>query len=927
MKKLYFVLISFFFLHSLLSAQCPGTLTLSMSSQGACDGCALVSGGVAPYSYMWSDGSTGLCLNASGPGVYYFTVVDAAGCLLTDSITITHQVSINVTSTPAFCRNGTATVNITAGTPPFLISWNTNPVDTHTTVTGLIANQSYTVSVVDDSGCVVMQSVTIGTPSNLSASIVSNPDTCTHGVGSATGFASSGVPPYSYLWNTNDTVPTISNITGSLFLSLTITDDSGCTAFSSVTIANYTPLQATVSITQPGCTDQTGVGIVSVSGGTPAYNYFWNTNPVQTSDTAINLGTGQYNLLITDQQGCTSSNTIVIADNSPMIVSVSALPDTCLQHVGYASVNASNAIPPLTYSWNPPVSNQPVATGLGAGWYYCTVTDSAGCVRTDKAYVSNYSPVSIQVFSTDATCIFTADGEAIVFANGGIPPYTYNWPGGNVPSVNNLLPGIYQVRVTDNQGCYNSYTFNIGYDSVLPCAVIVQGTVFSDLNLNCVIDPGESPLTGVRVQCLPIGGIQYTDFAGNYEFILPPGTYTTSQYFPPWYVQNCPAGSYTDTLPVVGMIATDNFADNGTALDLRIFCNNIIPPRPGFDYVDNIYYENQGSIIATNAVIKVYHDTTSVFISSNPAPANYNLATRELTYNIASIGAFGTFGSSSGSIQITYHIPANILIGTQISSLDSIFPVIGDTVAFNNTSNCFEYVVGSFDPNSIEVHPEGSGLPGYILPSDSILTYTVHFQNTGNYPANEILIKVQLDNDLDLTSAEFIGSSLPFTATISPAGLMTLTFVNIYLPDSTLDEPGSHGFVSFMIRLKPSLVTGTVINASAEIYFDFNSPIITNTTVNTITGITPPELITKSFKVYPNPSHNNFYISIESESKQEAELILSDVTGRICYNSDKLILLPGHFTHEINTAGLSPGIYIVQLLIGEQLLRKKIILN
>jgi uncharacterized repeat protein (TIGR01451 family) len=147
----------------------------------------------------------------------------------------------------------------------------------------------------------------------------------------------------------------------------------------------------------------------------------------------------------------------------------------------------------------------------------------------------------------------------------------------------------------------------------------------------------------------------------------------------------------------------------------------------------------------------------------------------------------------------------------------------------NTTNNAYDFcynVVNSYDPNMKEVYPVDV-LPGY----DDWFTYTIHFQNTGNAPAFNIRLRDTLDTQLDLNTFEVLGYSHPANVGLS-GNILTVRFNNIMLPDSTSDYEGSMGYFQYRIKPIGVLLSGSQINNTAYIYFDYNAPIITNTTEN-----------------------------------------------------------------------------------------------
>jgi len=876
------------------NAQCPNGLMATLIATGpqSCPCYQVVAvGGVAPYAYMWSNGQTNPDLCNVPPGTYIVTVVDADGCTDDTSITILTSTgfSISMSSTNALCTNGTATASVTGGTPPYQYQWSTVPPQTDSVATGLHANISYYVTVSDDSGCVQSGYVNIGTTSNLSSGINSAPDTCSHGVGTITGFAVSGIPPYSYHWNTNDTITTLSNL-NSGYYTFTVTDDSGCVSISSVSLANFSPVNVTHSEINPSCTGANGSITLNATGGSPAYNYFWNTIPPQSTNVAINLGTGLYSCLVTDQQGCQANVFVNLTDNSNFSVSANSTPDTCYHGVGVSTAFTQNGVPPFSYQWNQlAASPNPVLSNLYQGWNTCWVTDDSGCVRKTLTYVGYNSPLYVSVSPQNSTCIFNADGYASANAGGGTMPYTYTWTNGSGGStVNGLLQGQYSVFVMDAQGCTATDQFIVGYDSIAPCAVTILGTVYNDTSANCLKDMGELPISNVKIECMPLGGYKWTDVNGKYNYYLPPGIYSVTQYLPPWHTQLCPASNYMDTLPVAGMIDTNDFADFGNALDLDIDCYGINVPVPGTEYQQSVYYRNQGSHPVNNVSITVQHDPRIVFLYSQPAASNYNSATSTITIPVGTLNPFGSYGSFQGQVVIHYHIPDTLTLGSVLNFSDTIFPIAGDTIALNNYDNCSAVVVGPFDPNSITPDPLGDGYNGFITTEDSIITYIVRFQNTGTWVAQNVVVEVQLDDDMDLSSFEMEGASANYQVEVSAAGLAKVSFLGINLPDSNYNEPQSHGYFAFSMRQIPNLPENEQIIASANIYFDFNYPVTTNDALNTILLAGNVEFTSGQVSISPNPSRGFFDLGITLRNSSQVGIEFYDAIGNLLMKSEQV---------------------------------------
>jgi uncharacterized repeat protein (TIGR01451 family) len=224
-------------------------------------------------------------------------------------------------------------------------------------------------------------------------------------------------------------------------------------------------------------------------------------------------------------------------------------------------------------------------------------------------------------------------------------------------------------------------------------------------------------------------------------------------------------------------------------------------------------------------------------------------------------------------------------------------PMDGDTT--NNVYDFCYQVVNSYDPNMKEVYPVNV-LPGY----DDWFTYTIHFQNTGNAPAFNIRLRDTLDANLDINSFEVLGFSHPAQISIN-GNILTVRFNNIMLPDSTTDYEGSMGYFQYRLKPLPNLLNGTQIENTAYIYFDYNAPIITNSTQNNFdmtvkTNNALPQVA--RLWLYPNPSSGIFTFN-ESQNIKTVEVF--NILG-------ELVLRQGN-AKIINLQAFPKGIYVARI--------------
>jgi hypothetical protein len=200
------------------------------------------------------------------------------------------------------------------GTPSYNYLWNTSPLQTTQNVSGLPAG-NYTVIVTDAHGCTATASITISNTAGPSASIPVHTNVLCNGgnSGSATVSVTGGAPPYTYVWSPSGGNSATANNLAAGNYTVTVTDANGCTTTVVVTITQPPAIALTPSSVQSTCGQSNGSASVTVSGGTPSYSYSWNTTPVQTTQNASGLPSGNYTVTVTDANGCTATTSVTVA--------------------------------------------------------------------------------------------------------------------------------------------------------------------------------------------------------------------------------------------------------------------------------------------------------------------------------------------------------------------------------------------------------------------------------------------------------------------------------------------------------------------------------------------------------------------------------------------------------------------------------------
>lgn len=447
-----------------------------------------IAGGTAPYQIAWS-GTSGFIstsedLNGLAAGSYSVLVTDNNGCTSTADRTlvqppaITPSIDANIPASCASATDGSATISLTGGIPPYSYTWNTTPAQSTAMATGL-AQGSHICSISDGYGCTSQITVQIDAPPSLAVSVVDVNDVLQcqgqqNPNGSATAVASGGTAPYSFVWSTTPEQNGASaNFSTGGTYSVVTTDANGCVANAQVEIQQ--PGQSAIAVTAQsnvtcGSTNS-GSATVSISGGSSIQSISWNTTPVQTGETATDLTPGTYTATAQHADGCQSVATVSITGPSDALSAIiaSEQPVDCYSGSnGEATVVASGGTAPYSYSWNTtPAQTNATAIDLPAGGYAVTVTDALGCTtQTTASVVGPGAALQVDITSfTNVLCFETAHGTANAQASGGTGPYTYSWNSDPIqtgPEAVDLPVGTYSVTVVDANGCTASTSVVIG---------------------------------------------------------------------------------------------------------------------------------------------------------------------------------------------------------------------------------------------------------------------------------------------------------------------------------------------------------------------------------------------------------------------------------------------------------------------------------
>ncbi len=459
----------------------------------------------------------------------------------------------------------------------------------------------------------------------------------------------------------------------------------------------------------------------------------------------------------------------------------------------------------------------------------------------------------------------------------------------------------------------------------------ISGKVYVDNNHNCLKDTNEVEAKNVSMQLLLNSTLQLqtnTNQFGLYSFDANAlGTYEIKidSTRLPFHIM-CPvSGFHTSVLSVSDSLDYDLNFGIECKPDIDLAAWSIEGRfRPANISKVVIHVGSLSSFYGVNCADGVTGGVTGSITVVINGPAHYvapapgaltpnNINGNMLTYNIPDFGTVD-FNNSFGIMVQTDTIAH---IGNTICFTVTITTTNTDAAPANNTlTHCFP-VVASVDPNNKEVYP----ISDVDVSGDRWLTYTINFQNTGTDTAIHVYITDTLDSDLDVSSFQLLAYSHQPMVQIKE-NAVRFNFPNIMLVDSHANEPLSHGYVQYKIKIKDNKPVGTVINNTAFIYFDFNAPVVTNTTTNTIATITAVSPLSLGeglgVRLFPNPSQSGWQLTVD-DSYIGGTAQIFDINGQLVFQSLILNSLSSI------TPDIAKGVYLLRLNSGKSSVVKKLI--
>jgi uncharacterized repeat protein (TIGR01451 family) len=436
----------------------------------------------------------------------------------------------------------------------------------------------------------------------------------------------------------------------------------------------------------------------------------------------------------------------------------------------------------------------------------------------------------------------------------------------------------------------------------------VEGVVYLDSDKSCKQNNGEKGIQKRIVEIKPVGVKMFTDSLGYFSMYLEKGSYSLKLLPYPYYASTCTdsiaftfsnKGDKTDTL-FFGTYVKDTVLDGA----VKLTSSNA---RPGFNMQYCLTATNKGTA-SQNCTIKLVLDNNFEYSSLNGKPYT------RFSGNLMEWDIVAFAPNSMITVYVLGKVKIGTAIGTKMATSVQLVPAVSDANLNNNFDTAFNYVRSSFDPNDKQVYPLGKGSEGFIGKNTSqSLRYHIRFQNTGNDTAFNIVVTDSLSNDLDVSTFEEVGGSHPYTYEFLPGNVLKFSFQNILLLDSNTNEALSHGYITFNIKPKKGLSVGSKIRNNADIYFDFNEPVRTNTIVTTFDDLASVKRVNfanNQLKIYPNPGTGVANIELDQplNSNETVTVEITDLYGKIIQQT-----IWNDVNIQLDLSGMNNMVYIIKV--------------
>ena len=912
-------------------------------SMGSID--LLASGSVPPYSYQWSGMSidTSEDLSNLSSGLYTVSITDMNACELFDSIIVSEpfplvssiQSLTNFNGFDISCFGdsmGSIDLLVSGSVSPYSYQWSGMSLDTTEDLSNL-SSGLYSVAIIDQNGCELFDSIIVSEPTQLiNNSNAVNPTCNGYSNGSITLLTSGSIYPYTYLWNTGDSIQNLQNIATGQY-SVIISNANNCIIYDTLNIIEPSPIVGTDSSNNVSCFGATNASVTfTFSGGTPGYiiSAFGQTYPLLnpnsiTIPSYIPISAGVYAYSISDIQGCLFLDTVTISQPSPISNSNSISYITCSGfNNGSITINPQGGTSPYTYLWGTGDTTQSLLN-LFSGQYYLSILDANNCIGKDTILMLEPTNLNDSSSISTPSCNGFNDGSASVIVSGGTPPYFYLWSTGDTSqTIQNIYSGQYLVSIFDSNSCILYDTLNI----YQPSSIFISDSI---TNISCF------GLSDGNISLSVTGG------TGSYVLLWDNGDSTSylDNLYSQWYNISIMDSNSCLLLDSFMVMEPSLFEDSIYHIEPSCYSysNGIITAFPFGSVAPYSFLWNTGdttqmlqnvtigqySVVITDHNNCIINDTVNLDHPLQLSCSNvidsvscYEASDGNIDLTVSGgVYPYTYLWSNGDTTQDIINLSSNTYI---VNILDSnncllisnfLLEEPEDLFAFFNFNyvSCFGLSDGYIDGNTIGGTAPYSYLWNTGDSTEDLLnipsnTYTLSLTDTNNcFFSDTIFI---FEPDLLVADLSYISGTI---ISIAYGGTVPYTY-DVYGPNDNLWATASNNYgVEFVINPVLSGIY-TLVVTDANGCIDSSKVNILPSSIFNISA-------TNNLLIYPNPTTNSVFI----KSETGGEFILYSILGEIVMKQ-KISML-----ENINISHLDKGTYFLYIETEDGVFNKKLILQ
>jgi fibronectin type 3 domain-containing protein len=739
-------------------------------------------------------------------------------------------------------------------------------------------------------------SITINPTPDLSAVVV-NIDCQGNNYGSINLTVSSENAPFFFRWSNESTTEDVSKLLAGNY-TVTVSDILGCSSIQSYEVTAPTPIELTMIANDADCGDNNGSATVFAEGGNEPFTYMWTTGDTKT--TIDSLVSGIYVVTVTDQDGCTKTGIATVNDLGGSVITVDAVNDVSCYggNNGSIAVSLAGGVTPYNITWSNGATSEDI-NNLEAGPYEINVTDGDGCSSVKSIQVNQPDPILIGLGEFDANC-GQANGSATTNVSGGMAPYSYSWSTGSTASeISSLGLGVYGVTVIDANTCQANKSFAISESGapVVYVDSVIEGTCGNSDGAIYITAYGGS---GTQLDYLWNTGSTSEDLVG-----VNPGAYSVTVTDS----VGCSGATVAEIVaekpetPSICIVTVDTTTNNNEIIWEKSFATDI-------DYY-NIYRESTQSGVYQKIGERQYTEE-SLFVD-----VNSNAKQRSYRYKISAVNTCSV-ESELSELHKTMHLTINLGTNGNINLIWDHYE--GFKI---NTYYIYRYTPESGWVKHDSIASNLTSYTDFDAPLEN-LQYMIEIVHPYGCTATKAVNRnTSRSNVGSITNTGGTGIAALFKVTSSG---VAVEGAEVTIAD-VMQQTNADGETTFNNLTMDAVLDYSVTKTGFE---DFFGSFTVNSTFRTIdVELTPVGIVdkmTNMIKLYPNPNHGSFNLSLKLDQARTIRYRVYDATSMLLV-SEVFENQLGEVSHQIHLESAEKGFYIVQISIDQEVYYKRIIVN